>query len=77
MSAVCDEQPDCLYGEDDSFCVAGICHDALKCRGESKCIGWDQVRNGNIDCTCSYDDYLDVLSVQKIVNVTVLYYIVM
>ena len=56
MSAVCDEQPDCLYGEDESFCMDFICHGTLKCRGESKCIGWDQVCNGNIDCTRSYDD---------------------
>ena len=56
MSAVCDEQPDCLYGEDESFCVDFICHGTLKCRGEFKCIGWDQVCNGNIDCTRSYDD---------------------
>ena len=56
MSAVCDEQPDCLYGEDESFCADFICHGTLKCRGESKCIGWDQVCNGKIDCTRSYDD---------------------
>ena len=56
VSAVCDGQFDCLYGEDESFCSNFTCPGLLKCRSESRCIGWEEICNGHVDCIQSADD---------------------
>ena len=53
MSAVCDGQLDCLYGDDEKFCNSLICPGFLKCRGEMRCVGVEEMRDGTIDCRYS------------------------
>ena len=56
MSLVCDGQWDCIYGEDEASCTNPSCPGFLKCRGESRCISPDQICDGIVDCSLSFDD---------------------
>ena len=56
MSAVCDGQTDCPYGEDEEACTHLSCPGFLKCRGESRCISPQQICDGHVDCKSSFDD---------------------
>ena len=58
MSAVCDGQIDCLYGDDEKFCNSFVCPGFLKCRGEMRCVGVEEICDGTIDCRYSFDDEL-------------------
>ena len=56
MSLVCDGQINCIYGEDEAACTNPSCPGFLKCRGESRCISPDQICDGIVDCSLSFDD---------------------
>ena len=58
MSAVCDGQRDCLYGDDEEFCTSLVCPGLLKCRGENRCVGHEEICDGHPDCIHSFDDEL-------------------
>ena len=58
MSAVCDGQRDCLYGDDEEYCTALVCPGFLKCRGEDRCVGHEEMCDGHPDCIYSFDDEL-------------------
>ena len=58
MSAVCDGQLDCLYGDDEKFCNSLVCPGFLKCRGEMRCVGVEEICDGTIDCRYTFDDEL-------------------
>ena len=56
MSAFCDGQLDCFYGEDELFCTSLTCPGLLMCRGESRCVSQSEVCDGKVDCIYSNDD---------------------
>ena len=56
MSLVCDGQIDFIYGEDEASCSNPSCPGFLKCRGEARCISPDQICDGIVDCSLSFDD---------------------
>ena len=56
MSAVCDGQRDCLYGDDEEHCTYLLCRGFLKCRGENRCVGHEELCDGHPDCSHSFDD---------------------
>ena len=58
MSAVCDGQLDCLYGNDEKLCNSLVCPGFLKCHGEMPCVGVEELCDGNIDSRYSFDDEL-------------------
>ena len=57
MSALCDGQRDCLYGDDEDYCTSLVCP-GLKCRGENRCAGDEEICDGHPDCIHSFDDEL-------------------
>ena len=56
LSAVCDEQWDCQYGDDEQVCPASSCVGFLKCRGENRCVSNDEICDKHINCVYSMDD---------------------
>ena len=56
MSALCDGQRDCLYGDDEEHCTYLLCRGFLKSRGENRCVGHEELCDGYPDCSHSFDD---------------------
>ena len=56
ISAVCDGQYDCTLGGDEFVCPLLSCPGFLKCRGENRCVGNDEICDNNINCLYSMDD---------------------
>ena len=53
MSALCDGQRDCLYRDDEEHCTYLLCRRFLKCRGENRCVGHEELC---VFCIHSFDD---------------------
>ena len=53
---MCDGYVDCPSGEDEYNCVNISCPGLMKCRNENRCIGPEQMCDGNNDCIYSNDD---------------------
>ena len=58
LSAVCDGQADCKYGDDERNCSALTCPGLLKCRGEDKCVSPSEICDDRVNCLHSHDDEL-------------------
>ena len=56
MSLVCDGHYDCADGEDELFCSNLLCPGLLKCRGENKCVSFDELCDGQVNCRFTFDD---------------------
>ena len=56
LSAVCDGQWDCQYGDDEQLCPVSSCAGFLKCRGENRCVGSEEICDKHINCVYSMDD---------------------
>ena len=56
LSAVCDGQWDCQYGDDEQLCPVSSCSGFLKCRGENRCVGSEEICDKHINCVYSMDD---------------------
>ena len=56
ISFLCDEETDCIRGEDEVNCFSIVCPGMLKCRGETRCITHDQICDKHKDCLYSADD---------------------
>ena len=56
FSLVCDGQEDYPYGDDEASCSGEPCPGLLKCRGEVRCVGCEQICDGYTKCILSFDD---------------------
>ena len=56
LSAVCDGQWDCQYGDDEQLCPILSCSGFLKCRGENRCVSSEEICDKHINCVYSMDD---------------------
>ena len=59
MSSVCDGQYDCNKGDDKTMCPMSSCPGFLKCRGENRCVGREEICDKHINCLNSMDDEID------------------
>ena len=57
LSAVCG-QWDFQYGDDEQLCPVSSCSGFLKCRGENRCVGSEEICDKHINCVYSMDDEL-------------------
>ena len=59
ISSVCDGQYDCNKGDDETMCPMSSCPGFLKCRGENRCVGREEICDKHINCLNSMDDEID------------------
>ena len=59
LSSVCDDIHDCRRGEDELMCHSLTCPGFLKCRGEDRCVGTNEICDGYVNCVYSMDDEMD------------------